>query len=92
MGPTCSAEKSVQEDWSVSPPEVGTNRLRRNVGNYRPTLRNVPEEQRLKLLHVGSLKSQIGFFKIMCFFNVMMHHCGRSQLLLELTGFFLSNA
>lgn len=68
--------------------EVGTNRLRRKIGNYRPTLRNVPEVKRLKLLHVGSLKSQIGFFKEFLFLKCDKAPQGSESKLLELTGFF----
>jgi len=36
--------------------EGGTDRLSRNVGNYRPTLRNIPEEQISHLRRGGRLK------------------------------------
>jgi hypothetical protein len=42
--------------WDFMTLEDGTDRLSRNVANYRSTLRNIPEERRFHLQRSGSLK------------------------------------
>jgi len=39
----------LQGSSSQTPLKDGTNTLSRNVGNYQPTLRNIPEERRCHL-------------------------------------------
>jgi cytochrome c peroxidase len=45
--------------------EYGTDKMSRNVGDYKPTLRNITEERKSYLHRNGSLKS------CTCFVNVL---------------------
>jgi len=54
-------DQIVQDDCSTL--QDGTDRLSRNVANYQPTLRNIPEDRRAHLQRGGSVKS-LFFFQL----------------------------
>jgi len=58
-------------------PEDGTDKVSRNISNYRHTLRNIPEERRSHVLRGGRLKWRIdcSSWRHECCFLYVMYDC-----------------